>query len=118
MTTQPRVFVIQQPATFNRDRRVFIPKYDLTPAATFGRLVFILKPGNIFRDQLAPTVLHMRNVLNDFAPTDFLLAVGDSVAIAAAAMIAGTKTGGVVNMLKWDRLQRAYLCFSIKLNGE
>jgi len=113
-----RVFVVQQPATFSQSLRRFVPKYDLSPARDFGKLVFILGPGNIFRERLAQSVIHIQNVMGDFKPGDYLLAIGDPVAIAAASMVASFKTGGAVKLLKWDRHASRYHCFPIDLNSE
>jgi hypothetical protein len=46
--------------------------------------------------------------LRDFCDEDFLLAMGDPVAIAIASMVAGEVNNGKVNMLKWDRENQCY----------
>lgn len=109
----PRVFVVQQPATYDRKERRFIPKYDLSPASAHGRLVFLLGPGNIFKDRMAQAVNQMGAMLQDFADSDFILAVGDPVAIAAVGLIAGRVNYGRVKLLKWDRMAEAYEVFQI-----
>lgn len=111
--SESRVFVVQQPATYDRDARTFIPKYDLQPASRHGKLVFLLKPGNVFRDRLDEARKTLSEKLANFSKSDYLLAVGDPVAIAAAVLIAGERTGGVVNLLKWDRMRRSYESFEI-----
>lgn len=108
-----KVYVVQQPAFYDRNERKFVPKYDLTPAAKFGQLVFVLGPGNIFRDKMAQATTQMADSLAGFTENDFILAVGDPVAIAAAVLIAGKRTGGKLRILKWDRLSSAYESFSI-----
>ena len=117
-THKPRVFVIQQPSVFDKQRKTFKPKYDLSPAREFGRLVFVLGPGNIFVNRLPQTILHMQNIFSDFTDQDFLLAIGDPVAIAAASYITGARTGGKINMLKWDHNSGSYFCFSINVKSE
>ncbi|MCK1668666.1 hypothetical protein [Bradyrhizobium sp. 153] len=111
-----RVFVVQQPAVFDRVLKTFVPKYDLTPAAAHGRLVYLLGPGNIFKDRMDQATKQIARVMSDYSMRDCLLAVGDPVAIAAAVMIAGKRTGGVVRLLKWDRLSASYECFSVNTN--
>ncbi|WP_051389627.1 hypothetical protein [Bradyrhizobium sp. Ec3.3] len=111
-----RVFVVQQPAVFDRNSKKFVPKYDLTPAAAHGRLVYLLGPGNIFKDRMDQATRQIARVLSDYTEADSLLAVGDPVAIAAAVMIAGKRTGGTVNLLKWDRLSASYERFSVNSN--
>lgn len=111
-----RVFVVQQPARFDHTKKNFVPKYDLSPAAAHGRLVYLLGPGNIFKDRMDQATRQIARVLNDYSEDDCLLAVGDPVAIAAAVMIAGKRTGGFVRLLKWDRLSGAYECFRVNSN--
>lgn len=111
--SEPRVFVVQQPATFDRVLKRFIPKYDLSPAQSHGRLITILGPGNIFKDRMAQASSQIKRVLSSFNEGDSILALGDPVAIAASVMFAAERTGGRVNLLKWDRLTRAYESFPI-----
>ena len=108
-----RVFVVQQPSVFDRNERKFVPKYDLAPAAAHGKLVYMLGPGNIFKDRMEQATRQIAKVLHNFTAEDFLLAVGDPVAIAAAVLIAGQHTGGSIKLLKWDRLSSAYECFNV-----
>lgn len=113
-----RVFVVQQPAFFDREARKFVPKYDLSPASKHGRLVYLLGPGNIFKDKLAQARTQLEAVLKDFTADDSLLAVGDPVAIAMASVIAAQRTGGRVNVLKWDRIAGSYEVYPINLASE
>lgn len=115
MSEQARVFVVQQPAFFDRTQTPprFMPKYDLSPAAEHGRLVFILGPGNIFKHRIGQALTQISSVLASFTEHDSILAVGDPVAIAAAVMVATQRTGGRVNLLKWDRLTDRYESFPI-----
>lgn len=110
---KPRVFVVQQPAVYCRDRREFVPKYDLSPAAKHGRLEFLLGPGNIFKDRMEQATRQLAKALETCTDKDFILAVGDPVAIAAAILIAGARTGGIVNLLKYDRISGGYENFRI-----
>lgn len=113
---KPRVFVVQQPAFYDREKRQFVAKYDLTPASAHGQLVFMLGPGNIFKDRLTQATRQLSEVLKTFCEDDFILAVGDPVAIAAAVLIAGDRTGGKVKLLKWDRISSAYESFPVTLD--
>lgn len=103
-----RVFVVQRPAYYDRDRKGWVNKYDLTPATEHGELVFLLRPGNIYRDKLESAILQIDKELKDFGPEDHILAIGDPVAIAASVMVASGKTGGRVSMLKYDRIGERY----------
>lgn len=114
---KPRVFVVQQPASYDREKRQFIPKYDLSPASSHGQLVVLLGPGNIFKDRLAQAVKQLRRLLATYTESDYILAVGDPVAIAAAVLIAGEHTGGKVQLLKWDRIASAYEAYPVSVRA-
>jgi len=110
-----RVFVVQQPAYFSREKREFVAKYDLSPASIHGKLIYLLGPGNIFKNRIEQATRQIRDVMaqHDFAEDDFILAIGDPVAIAAAAMIAGNRTNGRIRILKWDRITNGYEPFDV-----
>ncbi len=103
-----RVFVVQRPAYFDHSRKGWVNKYDLTPAEEYGELVFLLRPGNIYRDKLESSIQNLLSSLADYGPADHILAVGDPVAIAAAVMVAASVSGGRVSLLKYDRQADAY----------
>lgn len=110
-----RVFVVQRPAYFDRERRGWVNKYDLTPAEKHGEIVFLLRPGNIYRDRLESAVRHLERELTDYGPDDHILAVGDPVAIAMTVMVAARQTGGRVSLLKFDRMTEAYDAYVIDI---
>jgi hypothetical protein len=111
-----RVFVVQHPSTFDRTTRTIIPKYDLSPAGKFGEVVVMLPPESIFAPRfLMKAVKTLREKLADYTPEDFIVAVGDPAAIAAAVMIASAKTNGAVTLLKWDRIEREYRPYQINV---
>lgn len=114
-----KVFVVQRPAFYDRVKRGWVNKYDLSPAENFGGLVFLLRPGNIFRDRLDDALNQIESRMLDFkADEDFILAVGDPIAIAAAVMIASRISGGDVTILKFDRQENAYQPYRIFLGEE
>lgn len=115
MTGTGRVFVVQRPAYFDRVRRGWVNKYDLTPARRFGELVFLLRPGNIYRDKLHGAIQHLTRELADYGPDDHLLAIGDPVAIAATVMAAARATGGRISLLKFDRMAEEYDAYEIDI---
>lgn len=87
-------------------------KYDLSAAREFGELTECLPPGNIPRE-LSATAARLRRALADFDPAqDYLLAIGDPIAIAMAVLVAD-RAGGSVRVLKWDRRQERYLPFTL-----
>ncbi len=111
-----RVFVVQRPAYFNRERKGWVNKYDLTPGTKFGELVFLLRPGNIYKDKLEGAMRHLTKQLSDYNPDDHILAIGDPVAIAATVLIAARATGGSVSLLKFDRIEEKYEAYKIEVN--
>lgn len=110
-----RVFVVQRPAFYDREKRGWVNKYDISPAREFGELVYLLRPGNLYRDQLATTLVALRSALADFSLDDYLLAIGDPVAIAAAVIAASQRTGGRVHLLKYDRMSGSYASYLVDL---
>lgn len=111
-----KVFVVQRPAYFDRDKRGWVNKYDLTPAKEFGELVFLLRPGNIFYHKLEGAIGTIREGLDGFdGDNDHILAVGDPVAIAATVMVASEISGGNVSILKFDRQSGQYEPYPICL---
>lgn len=112
-----RVFVVQRPTYRDRKTGEWITKYDLTPAKEFGELVDVLPVGQTFWD--AETIAaQAERILNattwEFDPDeDYILAIGDPVAIAVVAMIAGRL--GKLNILKWDRKAQSYQPFTVRL---
>lgn len=111
----PKVFVVQVPS--RREAGEWVPKYDLTAAEAFGRLLPILPPGNVPIDPTA-SMPRLRDALRTFDfGSDHLLLLGDPVAIAraVAALCArrafleeATGASLAISILKWDRRTEQY----------
>lgn len=104
----PRVFVVQQP-TRRSPAGVLSASMDLSPAASFGPLIFLLPVSeNPFRN-LTETLAHVRWVMaeNEYGPSDFLLLVGNPCLIGVAAMAAAERTH-LVRFLQWQRTAGQY----------
>jgi hypothetical protein len=112
-----RVFVVQRPARYDSARRGWVSKFDLSPAKEHGELVFLLRPGNLFKDRLPRIAAELVAALADYGPGDHLLAVGDPVAIALATLAAGRASGGRVSLLKWDRAEGRYDAYVVDVSG-
>jgi hypothetical protein len=110
----PRVFVPHQPSRLQDG--LWIPTINLDPAKEWGEVVIMLPP-QANRLQTANIVKAMKERMGDFNEDDYLVAVGDPTLLAAAAMIASRKTGGVTKLLKWDRIANggSYICTEIEL---
>ncbi len=108
-----RVFVVQRPAYYDRERRGWVNKYDISRAGEHGKIVCLLKPGNIYRDKLGAAVRRLQEMLEDYGPGDHILAIGDPVAIAAAVMVASRANGGRISLLKFDRQDGSYDAYEV-----
>ncbi len=84
------------------------PNVNVIGAGRFGELIPMLPPGRQITLSPAPVIRLLSNKLREFSDDDFLLAMGDPVAIAIASMVAGEVNNGKVNMLKWDRREYRY----------
>ncbi len=111
---KPRVFAPQQPSRFDTATRLWIPTMNMAPAEKYGELVVLLPP-NANRLHTAPLVAAMSERMKDFNDQDWLVAIGDPSLIAAAACIAARKTGGLLRLLKWDRMTSDYLTTEIRV---
>lgn len=107
------MFIVQRPSFYDRKKRGWVNKYDFSAAAAFGEFVVLLPPGNIFGQQFEQSVERLREGLADYDPAqDSILAAGDPVAIAAAVLLAGRRSGSVT-LLRYDRREEAYAPYSV-----
>ena len=109
-----KVFVPQQPSRFDAATRLWIPTVNLDPAKEYGAVEVMLPP-NANRLHTAPLIAALKDKMSEFTEHDYIVAVGDPSLIAAAACIAARKTGGLLKMLKWDRMSRNYISVEIQL---
>ena len=109
-----KVFVPQQPSRFDAATRLWIPTVNLDPAKAYGAVEVMLPP-NANRLHTAPLIAALKDKMSEFTEDDYIVAVGDPSLIAAAACIAARKTGGLLKMLKWDRMSRNYISVEIQL---
>lgn len=106
-----KVFLVQRPSVKVNGR--WTDKYDLSAAREFGELAECLPPGNIPRE-LSGTAARLRQALGAFdSEQDYLLAIGDPIAISMAVLIADRASGGGVRVLKWDRRAERYVPFKL-----
>lgn len=110
----PRVFAPQQPSRFDVPSKLWIPTMNMEPARKFGELIVMLPP-NANRLHTAPLLAALKESMKDFSEDDWIIAVGDPSLIAAASCIAARKTGGLLRLLKWDRLTTDYIAVEMKV---
>lgn len=87
---------------------------DLTPALRFGDELVVCYPAASTFIDITAVIPPIREKLSSYSPNDSILAVGDPVLIALAALIAGEFSDSV-SMLKWDRKSRKYIRITIDL---
>lgn len=109
----PNVFVVQEPVRRGAagvEERLM----DLSPAAEFGELRFLLPRVQlpIGSDNWVPRI---RSGLSSFNDDDYLLPVGDMAAITAAAAVAAQHNNGRIKVLKWSRHARRYVVQQLEL---
>jgi hypothetical protein len=88
---------------------------NLLSAVEYGELKVLLPSGQITLSP-GPSVFRLRKKLTDFNDDDYLLLIGDPIAIALAAMVAASINQGKVNFLKWDKQERKYFPVKSDLN--
>jgi len=107
------VYAPMQPSRYDRDLELWVPTMNLDPAQRYGTLQVLLPPaaGRVAIGQITDV---LRERLKNFSDRDYIVAVGDPSLIVATALIAAAKTGGKVNLLKWDRITSDYIAVEIK----
>lgn len=98
------VFVIQEQSSKN-----------ILPAADFGEIKVLLPSGAQITFSPGPVTRELMRGLAKFNDEDYLLLMGDPVAIGIATAAAAHHNQGRVKMLKWDRQERQYFPISINL---
>lgn len=109
-----KVYVVQEPLRF--DGQNLVPAFDLTPAAEFGQMEVLLPPGNTMLAPV-PAMRTLREKLKHFSDDDYLLGVGNTAAIAGAAMVAGYYNHGRVKLLQWDKRLKQYIKVEMDVSG-
>ena len=110
----PRVFAPHIPSKFDTATKLWIPSVEIAPAEKYGTVVAMLQP-NSARAGLAPCVAAMKERMADYNEEDFLIGIGDPSLIGAAACIAVRRTGGLLRMLKWDRMAKDYFVAEVRI---
>lgn len=99
-----RVFLPQRPVV--RQGGEWVDKYPLDSLERYGQLVPCVDVGNIPRDvgQMARAI---ETSLEDFGPDDYLVALGDPIAIGLA-FLALARLCRPIRLLKFDRRSGEY----------
>ena len=110
----PRVFIPQVPARFDKATGLWIPSVDLSAAQLFGDTVHLLPPdAHSNRLPMSSIISVLTEKLADFSRADFLVCCGSPAISHAAAIIASQRNGGQLRILEWDKFQRGYKAIQI-----
>ena len=94
-----------------------VPKFNVLPARKYGELELMLPPGQITLSA-GPTVNRLKHKLRNFTDMDYLLLIGDPLAIGLAVAIASNANRGKAGLLKWDRQEKQYYPLNVNLYGD
>jgi hypothetical protein len=111
----PKVYIVQEAMRRDPHTGDLRPVHDFRPAAVYGELVTLLGNERLTLSS-GPVVHELTRKLRSFGDEDFLLAVGDPIAIGIATAVAARMNCGRVAMLKWDREARQYIKVNFDLN--
>lgn len=117
MTTDTaRVFVVHLPTGRDDNGRV-VPTMNLTPAADFGEVLFILPAShNPFSDPAATMSLILAFLEHEgFSDKDYLLLVGNPILIGYTCIAAASFVSETLRVLQWNRASRTYLPVILQL---
>ena len=108
-----RVFIPQITEHYDTHARRFVPTFDFSSAAVFGQLTPILDRSD--DSMFLPSLMgKIGDVLADFQPDDYFIAVGDPSVIAACSGFIFQKWNAM-KMLKWDKQLKQYIQLEIEL---
>jgi hypothetical protein len=110
------VYVVQEPAR-RKDRSTgsLLPPIDVSAAAKFGKFKVLLPPGDIILST-QPAIWELKKKLKTFCDDDYLLLIGDPVAIGLASSIAAEMNSGRVKFLRWAKSEFDYIVVEADLH--
>ena len=91
-------------------------KFNVLSAGKYGELKLLLPEGQITLST-GPTINRLRHKLQKFTDMDYLLLIGDPLAIGLAVAIASNANHGRLKLLKWDRQEKQYYPLTVSLYG-
>lgn len=112
----PKVFAPHIPSRYDAASRLWVPSVEIAPAERHGTIVVMLPP-NAARSGLVPCVAALRERMEqeNYGPEDYLIGIGDPSLIGAASCLAVRRTGGLLRMLKWDRMAKDYYVAEVRV---
>lgn len=101
------VYVVQAHRRYNKDTGEYEDVHDLSPAAEFGELRYLLTPTAAPWDTDS-ILADLWDGLGSFSDGDYLLMVGNPVLVGLATAVASEVSGGRINFLQWSGRERSY----------
>lgn len=89
--------------------------HDLTAAARYGTPTFLLESSHDQTFAPQPVLRELNNKLRNFTDNDYILLVGDPVAMALAVNAAAMANQGRVKLLKWSKYHNGYFPIEVDL---
>jgi hypothetical protein len=89
---------------------------DLSKAKEYGELISLLPQKLIVGLSVVQVKQRLDTSLASFSNNDYLLLIGDPVAIGMAMTIAAKYSNGIVRTLKWDRQLQSYYEVRVDFN--
>lgn len=93
-----------------------VPGRNVMAARQYGALSLLLPDERDVVLSAGPTTRRLQRALKDFCDQDYLLLMGDPVAIGLACAVASDINQGRFKLLKWDRQQKVYYPVEVVLN--
>jgi len=108
---------VPQNQTKRNEQGQIVPRFDLSPAESFGKIKYILSPtAKPFLSGLSdfnPKMLRqLHEGLENFKDGDYLLLIGNPVLIGLTASIAAHYNEGNIELLQWNK--NAYFPIIVK----
>jgi len=88
---------------------------NLLASTEYGELKFLLPPTENIMFDASPVVKRISSGLEDFSSEDYLLLIGDPIAIGIATYYAAKNSNAKVKFLKWDNREYQYYPVEVEL---
>ncbi len=110
-----RVFIPQVPSRFDTNTNSWMPTVSINAAKAFGEIKVMLPP-EASRLEPGAMVDLLCAAMADYGEQDYILALGNPVLIAIAAILAD-RASSPLRMLQWDKVSRNYQLMEVQLDS-
>jgi hypothetical protein len=111
-----RVFIPQVPSRFDTTINAWVPTVSINAAREFGEIKVMLPP-EASRLDPEDMVKLLRVAMDDYGEDDYILALGNPIIIAIAAVLAD-RAASPLRMLQWDKVSRNYQLMEARLDDD